>query len=178
MQPYSQQRVLTWICARLYVHIFKIMKLTFIISCQERFSLEVTIINLSSREDKVTLWKVKDFHPKLHENITCIFLTCTPGLRPSVRSVVVTRRCSPAEAPFICPSPQVLPPPLLPLPAPVSAHPGGPHLQLRGHPHELPRVCRDAPAPHQGGPKETVQGAAQRAGGPPPPSPTPWILSA
>lgn len=59
---------------------------------------------------------------------------------------------------------QVLPPPVLPLPAPVTPHPGGPHLQLRGHPDELPRVFCDSLAAHQGGSAEAVQGAARPAG--------------
>lgn len=59
---------------------------------------------------------------------------------------------------------QVLPPPVLPLPAPVTPHPGGPDLQLWGHPDELPRVFCDSPAAHQGGSAEAVQGAARPAG--------------
>lgn len=63
-----------------------------------------------------------------------------------------------------CMSPQVLPPSVLPLPAPVSAHPGGSNLQLRGHPHELPGLCCDPPATHQSGSKEAVQRVTKPTG--------------
>lgn len=64
--------------------------------------------------------------------------------------------------PLACP--QVLPLPVLPLPAPVSAHSGRSHLKLRGHPDELPGLCCHAPAANQSGPEEAVQRAAQSAG--------------
>lgn len=72
---------------------------------------------------------------------------------------------------------QVLPLPVLPLPAPVAANAGGPHLQLRGHPHELPGLGSDAPAAHQGGPEKAVQRAAQPTGKAPPPSQARWFHS-
>lgn len=61
-------------------------------------------------------------------------------------------------------APQVLPLPVLPLPAPVFANSGGSHVQLWGHPDELPGRCCNSPAANQSGSKEAVQGAAQPSG--------------
>lgn len=59
---------------------------------------------------------------------------------------------------------QVLSLPVLPLPAPVSADSSGSHLQLRGHPDELPGLCSNSPAANQSGSEEAVQRASQSAG--------------
>lgn len=53
--------------------------------------------------------------------------------------------------------PPLLPRPLHGLAEPAAAQDGGPVAQLRGHPHELPREPRDAPAADQGLAAQAVQ---------------------
>lgn len=57
-----------------------------------------------------------------------------------------------------CPVLQVLPPPVHQLLTHESEEHGGPAGQLRGHPDELPGLCRHQAAAHQGHTEETVQG--------------------
>lgn len=64
---------------------------------------------------------------------------------------------------FIC---QVLPLPVHPLcPEHHSEH-GGPHGQLRRHPHELPGLSGDQTAANQGHAEKAVQGNADDTGEP------------
>ena len=76
----------------------------------------------------------------------------------------MTSRCNTTPDITLYPPPQVLPLPVHSLPAPLAARPGGLHLQLRGHPDELPGLLGDAPAAHQSGPEEAVQRPAQPPG--------------
>lgn len=57
-----------------------------------------------------------------------------------------------------CPLLQVLPSPVHQLLTHESEEHGGPAGQLRGHPDELPGLCRHQAAAHQGYTEETVQG--------------------